>query len=233
MTRQKPLYPFERGPGRILLHRREEVLGHPELVDLGRDVVEGVERADSRAEREGPARLVVIVERLDAEVIAGEEEFMAFSVPNGDGEVPDYPLRHVLVDAPVDLQEEYRIVDVVGAPTPPPDQADQIVPVVDPRIRHQDDVPFRACDDGPTIEGGDGTLNAPKMSATEPDGSIDPSTVAFAPAKSDRARHSVQLERTHTRPIQAPEPEDRAHGATGCLLLEGAALPGRWSGLAS
>src|SRR5579883_600310 len=83
--------------GRII-QTREEV-GNARLVQAARQLVQPQQRRNLAGESEQPPRKVQEVERLDAEMVAGTEQRLCTSVPDGKGKVAEELLRTGLAPA--------------------------------------------------------------------------------------------------------------------------------------
>ena len=79
---------------------------------------------------------MMVIERPDAEVIAGAEQVAALAVPDCEGKIADEPRRAGLAPALVGAQDQLGVGDLIPVFTWRADETEQFAPVVDARVRH-------------------------------------------------------------------------------------------------
>src|SRR2546422_268172 len=132
----------------LVLEQGHEVVGDAYFVQTTRHVREREQPLDLRREAEQPARRVVVVERLDAEMVARAEQRRAARVPDGKREVAQQVLRATLAPALVGGEDELSVRDRAGRT----EHGAEVGAVVDARVRREDERAVGARERGEEIE---------------------------------------------------------------------------------
>src|SRR5207247_9244703 len=91
--------------------QRHEVVGDAGLVEPPRHLSEREQALDLGGQGEQPAGRVVVVDRLDAEVVARAEQRLATRVPDGEREIAEQTLWAALAPAFVRREDQRGIGD--------------------------------------------------------------------------------------------------------------------------
>ena len=86
-----------------------QIVGQRRVVQLRRDGARDDERLDLRGEVERAVRRVRVVERLDAEPVAGDEEFTSILIPDGEGEHAAQEINATRAVLFVEVQDRLRV----------------------------------------------------------------------------------------------------------------------------
>src|SRR5262249_49337137 len=120
---------------------RSQVVGHPHLVETARDLGQAQQGLDLGRKNKSPPRQRVIIERLDAKVIAGTEQRLLASVPKREGKVAQELLRAAVPPLFVRRQDQLAIRDLSDRAAAAAKGRQQFLPVVDPSVGGEGQVP--------------------------------------------------------------------------------------------
>src|SRR5690606_1197913 len=201
----------------VLPHEREMVRDS-DLVETAWHLGQRVQRLDLRPKREVSSRAVMVIERLDAEVIAGTEQLPGRVVPDREGEVADEAVYARLTPDGIRSEDEFAIRQRLRNA----EGGDQLGAVVDTRIGRDRQRAVGAREGEVFTER---LLGGVAHSVSEADGAVRPHACPILPPMGHRLDHGPDFPLLDRRPVQTHQPGDGAHTTSGCTGTSGTYRP--------
>ena len=184
-----------------------EVIRHSHRVEAARNFPRAEERLDLGGEDQGPGRLV-IVERLDAAMIARAKERLPALVPDGKGKIAQESFRRVFAPLLVRAKDQLAVGDLAVRPLGESERGDELIAVVDPGVGGDDQVALLAGQGQLLVEGFRRRPEHPMSQTNRPD--VPHAGTVRAPV-GEAFGHPLQIGAVDGLAVPAVEPDDGAH----------------------